>query len=223
MSKSTAHTIASIIDRERLREPQYAALIGGLIIGNLVPLFGVLFWGWELFEIFYIYWIENVIIGIFTWLRMLTLGVRAGIAGFLGALFMCAFFTVHYGLFCMGHGMIMTEMFYGDQLTFELTETNLFILPWLTGMEGYSYALAGIILVEAIFQLSALRRDLKIGQGAPVVMWAPYGRIIILHLTILLGGGLSLWLGFPPAALIFLIVLKILYDLAMMQVVNKKD
>ena len=212
-----------LIDPEILRNPTAMAAVSGIVLGNLVPLIGVLFWGWALFEIFYIYWIENVIIGAFTWLRMLALGVRHGIGGILSALFMCAFFTVHYGLFCMGHGMIMTEMFYGDHLTFELTETNLFVLPWLIGMQGYAYALAGIILVETIFNMSALRKDIAGGKELGLVMFAPYGRIVILHLTILIGGGLSLWLGFPPAALVFLIVLKILYDLGMMRATYRPE
>ena len=44
---------------------------------------------------------------------------------------------------------------------------------------------------------------------------ARYGRIIILHTTIIFGGLLSQSFGFPPAALILLIALKILYDLAL--------
>lgn len=211
------------IDPELLRSPAAMVAISGIVLGNMVPLIGVLFWGWELFEIFYIYWIENVIVGVFTWIRMLALGMRHGIGGILGALFMCAFFTVHYGLFCKVHGMIMTEIFYGDKLTFELTEQNLLLLPWLIGMQGYIYALLGIILVEAIFNMSALRKDLTHGKEIGMVMMAPYGRIIILHVTILIGGGLSMWLGFPPVALIFLIILKILYDLGMMRMTYNSE
>ena len=36
-----------------------------LIAVNLIPLFGVLFFGWSLFSIMFLYWIEKGIIGLF--------------------------------------------------------------------------------------------------------------------------------------------------------------
>jgi hypothetical protein len=42
-----------------------------LLIGlNLVPLFGVLNWGWQTFDLIFLYWMENVIIGLFALARM---------------------------------------------------------------------------------------------------------------------------------------------------------
>ena len=43
-------------------------------------------------------------------------------------------------------------------------------------------------------------------------MQAPYGRIVVLHLTILFGGGATMILGEPLVALILLIVLKTVID-----------
>lgn len=34
-----------------------------LILANLIPLVGVLFWDWSVFEVVVLYWLENVIIG----------------------------------------------------------------------------------------------------------------------------------------------------------------
>ncbi len=36
-----------------------------LIAVNTIPFFGVLFFGWSLFSIMFLYWIENGIIGFF--------------------------------------------------------------------------------------------------------------------------------------------------------------
>ncbi len=36
-----------------------------LIAVNMMPLFGVLFFGWSLFSVMFLYWIENGIIGFF--------------------------------------------------------------------------------------------------------------------------------------------------------------
>ena len=41
-----------------------------LIAVNLIPLFGVLFFGWSLFSIMFLYWIENGIIGFFNILKI---------------------------------------------------------------------------------------------------------------------------------------------------------
>lgn len=186
-----------------------------IVLGNMVPIAGIMLWGWALFDMFYLYWIENVVIGVFTLIRMLVSGFYFGFTGVFSALFMGAFFVVHYGMFCMGHGMIMTEIFYPD-LPFELTEQNLFLLPWMVDdMQGFVWAFAGIVIVELAYHLKAISDDRSRMQAAPAIMFAPYGRIIILHLVIILGGLLSVSLGFPPAALMMLVVLKIFYDITL--------
>jgi hypothetical protein len=43
-----------------------------LIVANLVPLIGVLFWDWDAFEIVALYWTENVVIGLINVLKMIT-------------------------------------------------------------------------------------------------------------------------------------------------------
>ncbi len=45
-----------------------------------------------------------------------------------------------------------------------------------------------------------------------VLMMAPYKRIVILHLTIIFGAGLTMFLGSPFWLLATLIVLKIVMD-----------
>ena len=44
-------------------------------------------------------------------------------------------------------------------------------------------------------------------------MAGPYRRIVIMHVTIIIGGGLSLALGTPVIALMLLILLKTAVDL----------
>jgi hypothetical protein len=36
-----------------------------LIAVNTIPLFGVLYFGWSLFSIMFLYWLENGIVGVF--------------------------------------------------------------------------------------------------------------------------------------------------------------
>ena len=46
-------------DARYLRMPSTLALIAA----NLVPVYGVLFWGWDLFGLMVLYWVETAIIG----------------------------------------------------------------------------------------------------------------------------------------------------------------
>lgn len=50
--------------------PGWAA--AALVAANAVPLLGVAFWGWRTFDLLLLYWLENVAIGAFTLLRMVT-------------------------------------------------------------------------------------------------------------------------------------------------------
>jgi len=44
--------------------------IGSLILSNLIPLIGVLFFGWDVSTILILYWSENVIIGFYNIFKM---------------------------------------------------------------------------------------------------------------------------------------------------------
>ena len=47
-----------------------------LLVANLVPLIGVLFFAWDLVLVLALFWIENIIIGVFNLLKMLLVAVR---------------------------------------------------------------------------------------------------------------------------------------------------
>ena len=61
-----------------------------LVAVNLIPIAGVLWLDWDLASIIILYWLENLVIGFYTLLKMLHL---QGLAG----LFPAAFFCLHYG------------------------------------------------------------------------------------------------------------------------------
>jgi predicted membrane channel-forming protein YqfA (hemolysin III family) len=75
-----------------------------LIAANLVPLAGVLFWGWDLFVLMTAYWMETGVIGIWTIVQMAMLARW-------GALFYVPFFVVHFGMFMIGHLLFLVTMF----------------------------------------------------------------------------------------------------------------
>jgi len=41
--------------------------LAALVIANAIPLVGVLFLGWTVFPLVFLYWLENVVVGASTW------------------------------------------------------------------------------------------------------------------------------------------------------------
>ena len=77
-------------------------------------MFGVLFFGWQVFELVFLYWLENVVIGIFTFLKFVVRRYEHGVELVL-PFFFAPFFLVHYGGFTAGHGIFVFALF-GDDL-----------------------------------------------------------------------------------------------------------
>ena len=67
-----------------------------LIISNCIPLFGVFFFGWDLYSLFILYWAETLIIGFFAVIKILIQCKDSKI-------FSALFFILHFGLFMMFH------------------------------------------------------------------------------------------------------------------------
>jgi hypothetical protein len=119
----------------------YKASAWALVAANALPLFGVLFFGWDTFSIVFLYWVENVIIGAINVLkmiacdpdpdsvdwsqfqrreevdRMLEEAKRSGAFDNIGLLnhgskfFFVPFFIFHYGMFCLVHGAFIFAIF----------------------------------------------------------------------------------------------------------------
>jgi len=84
-----------------------------LVAANLLPLFGVLFWDWDVFFLLLLFWCENVIIGLFGIARIV---VSATTENTFEGLFLPLFFLVHYGGFMFGHFMVLFFM-YSESVT----------------------------------------------------------------------------------------------------------
>ena len=181
--------------------------IGALFLFNLIPLAGVFFFGWNLSSIMVLYWFENVIIGFFNVLKMakaegtapqtkLYSGNKAvTIAQKSGSIL---FFIVHFGMFTFGHGVFIFAFFGRDLSAFSsLALAALFLFV----SHGISYAYNFIGNEE--FKKVAFQ-DL---------FFQPYKRIIIMHITIVVGAFIAFQLEQPTFFLILLIFLKIVVDI----------
>ncbi|MES1203719.1 MAG: DUF6498-containing protein, partial [Pseudomonadota bacterium] len=72
----------NVIEEGAAPEPglRMARIIGAVLV-NAIPVFGVLFGGWSAFALMLLYWLENVIIGVFNVARMIASGVAQGPGG----------------------------------------------------------------------------------------------------------------------------------------------
>ena len=103
-----------------------------LVAANLLPLVGVVFFGWSLWTILTVYWLENGIVGLWNIPKILLaegtfLPDRTGV-GYsawatrpmpaMGRVALAVFFTFHYGLFWLVHGVFVLVLptFFGTGL-----------------------------------------------------------------------------------------------------------
>lgn len=184
-----------------------------LLAANSLPLFGVLLFDWSVFDIVFLYWIENVVIGIFNVVRMFSCrpdpdefsragAVLLGKTGALSTLFFVGFFSVHYGMFCWGHQQFIISLFSDGRSIYEvMREPVLWLaLAAIAGSHLYS-------LFANFFGTGEFRRTYP-----ALLMARPYGRIVVLHVTILVGGFLITLAGSHVTMLLVLIAVKTLID-----------
>jgi hypothetical protein len=187
--------------------PVFRVSIASLILFNIIPLIGVLFFGWSLSGIMFLYWFENIIIGFFNVLRMAkSEGTEPRTKSYIGnkpvtlaqKRFIIFFFIIHFGIFTIGHG-VFVFVFFGRDLP---ALSNL--LPAILCLfvsHGISYA------------YNFIRNKEYKKLAFQDLFFQPYKRIIVMHITIVVGAGIALALGQPTIFLVLLIVLKIIVDI----------
>ena len=196
--------------------PQGAEWLGtsvvALVVANLVPLAGVILLGWEVFPVVFVFWVENVIVGVFNVLKMVTATVRGGVD--LGVrCFLVPFFCFHYGMFCFVHGLFVFVMFGKGMMDPHGFPGPAMMIEAVSRL-GLWWAVAGLTVSHGIsFVANYLLGGERDRVTLPQLMIQPYGRIVVLHLAILGGGFLIMSLGSPWYGLALLVLLKIGLDL----------
>lgn len=184
-----------------------------LILANIIPLIGVLYFDWQLFVLVFLYWLENVVIGAFSALKLLS----AYQAPFPEKIFKAGFFSAHYGFFCFIHGSILLSLFgNGNYSSLHLTKI-------ISDNELY-IALVALIISHTFsflqnFILNEERKQLSLSD----LMAAPYKRIIVLHVFIIVGALILTKFGESQFGLLSLALLKITIDLIAHQSEHKNS
>lgn len=183
-----------------------------LIAANAFPVFGVLFFHWQIFPIMLLYWLENVIVGAFNVLRMLV-SEPSNPLKWLGKLFLIPFFCVHYGMFTAVHGVFVFILFGGRPFEPGPFPSPAYILETIARLK-IGWAVFAIIASHAVSFVTNY-----IGGGEykrltlDQLMQQPYSRVVVLHLAILGGGFAVMALKQPLFSLILLVTLKTFIDI----------
>ncbi len=180
-----------------------------LVGANLIPVVGVIVFGWELFPLIFLYWFENAIIGVLNMLKMAVNSSREP-AKIPQKLFMIPFFAIHYGGFLMVHGFFVMKLFGQVDVEVPTLATVLAILD----SHGLEFAVLALVLSHGFsFYANYLRGGEWKEKVLSELMVAPYKRILVLHVFIIFGGAVLLALKSPPLGILLLAVLKTGVDL----------
>ncbi|MDH3877589.1 MAG: DUF6498-containing protein [Desulfobacterales bacterium] len=213
------------ISHKNLQKPSLS--IQALTVANLVPLVGVVYLGWDAAAIVLLYWIENLIIGLFNVLRMILVKVESPSKQF-QKLFMIPFFCVHFGGFCAVHGFFLLTVFkmgpdwdaftpggpwMGPFIFLQLLYSVVMQL-WQSRPPGLEWPVLGLAVSHGLsFVKNFLFGQEYLALNVNEIMMRPYKRIVLMHVAIIAGGVFVMKLGSPVGLLCVLIFLKIGMDI----------
>lgn len=175
-----------------------------LILSNILTIFIAIIQNGEIPKIMFLYWAQSVIIGFFTFFKIISLRELSTKNFKLNdrnvkptnftKYYAAFFFLIHYGGFHTGYLLIL-------MLEFQVKLNSLYLLiP------------AGIFLVNHLFSfIYNYKADSKKVRNIGSIMFFPYARIIPMHLTIIFG---SLLIK-DTFTLIFFLGLKTIADVIM--------
>lgn len=203
-----------------------------LIASNLVPLLGVFLAGWDAASIVLVYWAENLVIGAYNILKMLTVAPFS-LKGVAGRLFIILFFIIHYGGFAAGHGMFLlgflevgsldSALSFDDVMSPEKMWPGPLVLlqmlfhvmqvMWVHMPSGFNWALVALVISHGVsYVVNFIIAGERNNTSAKHLMGQPYGRVVIMHVAIIAAGFFIIKLGSPAALLVSLVVAKTTMD-----------
>ncbi|MDP0492307.1 MAG: DUF6498-containing protein [Verrucomicrobiota bacterium JB023] len=183
---------------------------GLAVLAAIFPLLGVFLWGWNVREVVILYWFENLIIGLWQLAKMGLAGIGQKSAG-CSLFFLMGFFTVHYGGFCAGHGVFILALTGGEGASgapralgsmgdwwgpFIFIGLLISVVrdAWASLPEAALWSVASMFAMRG---LGVWQDFIQSGEWKNVegnrLMLEPYQNVIILHVAIIIGGGLVMW------------------------------
>jgi Family of unknown function (DUF6498) len=196
-----------------------------LVAVNLVPLIGVTVWGWSLMLILVLYWLESGIVGVINVFKIaraegpMTLSgggstVSIRLTGFSSGLArggLIGFFILHYGMFWVVHGVFVFLLpLFAGLSSAGSGPMNFGPLP----LDAVVFGTIGLVASHVVsFFVNYVGRREYLAVSPQGQMMSVYGRVLVLHITIIAGAFFVGFFGTPLAALALLIGLKTVIDL----------
>lgn len=184
--------------------------VRSLVIANLIAIVLAIFEGWQLRELMFVYWAQSVIIGYFSFRRMMDLkefstkGVRQNGRAVQPTektkKSMAWFFAVHYGFFHVGY------------LAFLMADYN---EPFQGSWFFLGICVAVFYLNHRYSYVEHRESDALRKPNIGTIMFFPYARIIPMHITIIIGGAMG---HASTGAMLLFLGLKTLADVIMHKV-----
>lgn len=214
-----------------------------LFVTNLVPLGGVIFWGWDAFVLLMLYWLETAVIAFWTVVRIATMPraelddiqLKDAAGRSAPPLALAAFFTLHAGIFMGVHFLFLWELFADD---------------WARKIHGVRDFFDQIIVATGLWaplvmlfvgrglvaMYESVRPHLPRLVGRPptardhhratmlspgeTLLFGLYIRIFVMQVTIILGAWFALLIG-TPGAYAFLIAVKTAIDISIQTLLER--
>lgn len=191
----------------------------GIVLSGLYPILGVIIFGWNIQTILFLYWFENITTGFWNILKMRRAELPIANKDLVTPnnreysireknMMVITAFIFHFGIFTFVHGMFLKFAFLkGFGLTTSLIPAILATFASY-GLDYYSNYIK--------------RKEYKF-VSSDEQMKEPYVRIIVMHLTIILGGFIIIKAGDTNIwPLVVLVSLKVAIDLVAHIVNDKK-
>lgn len=185
---------------------------------DLIPIYAVLMFGWGAAPLVFLYWLENLVIGLVTLARIIASGLGSGAGGIGAILIMVPFFTVHYGLFCFGHGMFLSALSMGSMNALE--SGNVFVgygdlirHALSSGLYMPTFILLIIGFNIFLFAIDFIGKGEFLHSDPTKEMFAPYGRIVVLHVALFVGMFALISFGEPMLGVLALIMLRVVWGI----------
>lgn len=222
--------LANITIPQSLRSVRFAPSALLLIAANLLPIYGVLAWNWSVFPVLLLFWLEAIIVGAMSVLKML-FAYPASFIMWIVKLFcfpFIGFFLIPYGMLVVILGMFVFGVFGSDSVRHAAVSV-LFAASSASGLLTLEEAMqvfrreldAGIVLGIAVLAASHLFSFFwyylvkgecnRVSLGALVVQ--PVARVWLMLTALNLGAFGVQRLDAPLWLLIPLIGVKIAIDL----------
>ncbi len=176
-----------------------------LIVVNLLPALGAIFYDWDVLRLMALFWAENAFIGALGIARLIMSGGRGASRAL--------FFVVHYSAFMFAHAVFLVTIFSPGSVKGIGFESVSFLLTYLGRWDValVAFALLGSHLWS---YASNFLGGQEFKQLRPMdAMRLPYQRIAITQFALIIGGFAVQELGNPLAGLLVLVAVKTFADL----------